>query len=98
MRRLEPCPRWRWVPARRAAGGARPAAPLHRGLPYSLGRRADLDRVAEAAGDGVVAWVADARDPRELAAAAGEAERRWGGLGAAIARGGGIAGGGPARA
>jgi NAD(P)-dependent dehydrogenase (short-subunit alcohol dehydrogenase family) len=49
-------------------------------LPYSLGRRADLDRVAGAAGDGVVAWVADARDPRELAAAVGEAERRWGGL------------------
>jgi NAD(P)-dependent dehydrogenase (short-subunit alcohol dehydrogenase family) len=42
-------------------------------LPYSLGSRADLDRVAGAAGGDVVAWVADARDPRELAAAVGEA-------------------------
>ena len=65
-------------------------------LPYSLGSRADLDRVAGAAGDGVVAWVADARDPRELAAAVGEAERRWGGLDAAIAVAGVIAGGVPA--
>jgi SDR family mycofactocin-dependent oxidoreductase len=65
-------------------------------LPYSLGSRADLDRVVEAAGDGAVAWVADARDPRELAAAVGEAERRWGGLDAAIAVAGVIAGGVPA--
>jgi SDR family mycofactocin-dependent oxidoreductase len=65
-------------------------------LPYSLGTRADLDRVAAAAGDGVVALVADARDPRELAAAVGEAERRWGGLDAAIAVAGVIAGGVPA--
>ena len=40
--------------------------------------------------------VADARDPRELAAAVGEAERRWGGLDAAIAVAGVIAGGFPA--
>jgi SDR family mycofactocin-dependent oxidoreductase len=65
-------------------------------LPYSLGSRADLDRVAAAAGDDAVAWVADARDPRELAAAVGEAERRWGGLDAAIAVAGVIAGGVPA--
>jgi len=65
-------------------------------LPYPLGSRADLDRVAGAAGGDVVAWVADARDPRALAAAAGEAERRWGGLDAAIAVAGVIAGGVPA--
>ena len=65
-------------------------------LPYSLGSRADLDRVAGAAGGDVVAWVADARDPHALAAAVGEAERRWGGLDAAIAVAGVIAGGVPA--
>jgi len=65
-------------------------------LPYPLGSRADLDRVAGAAGGDVVPWVADARDPRALAAAVGEAERRWGGLDAAIAVAGVIAGGVPA--
>jgi len=65
-------------------------------LPYPLGTRADLDRVAEAAGGDVVPWVADARDPGALAAAVGEAERRWGGLDAAIAVAGVIAGGVPA--
>ena len=40
--------------------------------------------------------MADARDPRALAAAVGEAERRWGGLDAAIAVAGVIAGGVPA--
>jgi SDR family mycofactocin-dependent oxidoreductase len=65
-------------------------------LPYPLGTRADLDRVAGAAGGDVVAWVADARDPGALAAAVGEAERRWGGLDAAIAVAGVIAGGVPA--
>jgi len=79
---------WRVVAADRCADD--PA------LPYSLGSRADLDRVAAAAGGDVVAWVADARDPRALAAAVGEAERRWGGLDAAIAVAGVIAGGVPA--
>jgi SDR family mycofactocin-dependent oxidoreductase len=65
-------------------------------LPYPLGSRADLDRVADAAGSDVVAWVADARDPDALASAVGEAERRWGGLDAAIAVAGVIAGGVPA--
>jgi SDR family mycofactocin-dependent oxidoreductase len=65
-------------------------------LPYPLGTREDLDRVAAAAGAGVVAWVADARDPDALTAAVGEAERRWGGLDAAIAVAGVIAGGVPA--
>ncbi|HEY7361120.1 MAG TPA: SDR family NAD(P)-dependent oxidoreductase, partial [Streptosporangiaceae bacterium] len=45
---------WRVIAADRCADD--PA------LPYPLGSRADLDRVAETAGGGVVAWVADARD------------------------------------
>ena len=68
-------------------------------LQYPLGTPADLDRVVEAArpaeGD-VVGYVADTRDPDALAAAVGEAERRWGGLDAAIAVAGVIAGGVPA--
>ena len=79
---------WRVIAADRCADD--PA------LPYPLGTRADLDRVAEAAGGDVVPWVADARDPGALAAAVGEAERRWGGLDAAIAVAGVIAGGVPA--
>ena len=79
---------WRVIAADRCADD--PA------LPYPLGTRADLDRVAGAAGGDVVAWVADARDPDALAAAVGEAERRWGGLDAAIAVAGVIAGGVPA--
>jgi len=68
-------------------------------LQYPLGTPADLNRVVEAArpaeGD-VVGYVADTRDPDALAAAVGEAERRWGGLDAAIAVAGVIAGGAPA--
>jgi SDR family mycofactocin-dependent oxidoreductase len=68
-------------------------------LQYPLGTPADLDRVVEAArraeGD-VVGYVADTRDAGALAAAVGEAERRWGGLDAAIAVAGVIAGGVPA--
>jgi SDR family mycofactocin-dependent oxidoreductase len=68
-------------------------------LQYPLGTPADLDRVVEAArpaeGD-VVGYVADTRDLDALAAAVGEAERRWGGLDAAIAVAGVIAGGAPA--
>ena len=79
---------WRVIAADRCADD--PA------LPYPLGTRADLDRVAAAAGGDVVARVADARDPGALAAAVGEAERRWGGLDAAIAVAGVIAGGVPA--
>jgi SDR family mycofactocin-dependent oxidoreductase len=79
---------WRVIAADRCADD--PA------LPYPLGTRADLDRVAGAAGGDVVAWVADARDPGALAAAVGEAERRWGGLDAAIGVAGVIAGGVPA--
>jgi SDR family mycofactocin-dependent oxidoreductase len=68
-------------------------------LPYALGTRAELDRVVAdartAAGDAVAAE-ADTRDPGALAAAVRLAEERWGGLDAAIAAAGVIAGGVPA--
>ena len=70
-------------------------------LPYPMGSPADLDRVVAAAQAGtgdvrVVGAVADVRDPDALAAAVGVAEERWGGLDAAIAAAGVIAGGVPA--
>ena len=67
-------------------------------LPYPLGSRAELDRVVAAAPDpaAVTAAEADVRDPEALAAAVRLAEERWGGLDAAIAAAGVIAGGVPA--
>ena len=67
-------------------------------LPYALGTRAELDAVAAAAPDAaaVVVAEADTRDPDALAAAVRLAEERWGGLDAAIAAAGVIAGGVPA--
>jgi SDR family mycofactocin-dependent oxidoreductase len=65
-------------------------------LPYPLGTRAELDAVAEAAGRQAVAAEADTRDPDALAAAVRLAEERWGGLDAAVAAAGVIAGGVPA--
>ena len=65
-------------------------------LPYPLGTRDELDAVAGAAGPGVVAAVADTRDGPALAAVIAAAEERWGGLDAAIAVAGVIAGGVPA--
>ena len=67
-------------------------------LPYPLGSRAELDRVVAAAPDpGAVAAVeADVRDPDALAAAVRLAGERWGGLDAAVAAAGVIAGGVPA--
>jgi SDR family mycofactocin-dependent oxidoreductase len=59
-------------------------------LPYGLGTEAEL---AATAG---VPFTADVRDPVALAAAVAEAERRWGGLDAAIACAGVIGGGVPA--
>jgi SDR family mycofactocin-dependent oxidoreductase len=64
-------------------------------LPYALGSRADLDRVVAGAGD-AVAVEADVRDPDALAAAVRLAQERWGGLDAAVAAAGIIAGGVPA--
>lgn len=70
-------------------------------LPYPLASRADLDGVvaaaAEVAGEpgAVVPAVADVRNEPELGAAVADAERRWGGLDAAVAVAGAIAGGRP---
>ena len=62
-------------------------------LPYALATRAELDAVALECG--AVAVTADVRDPEALTAAVAEAERRFGGLDAAIACAGVIAGGVP---
>jgi SDR family mycofactocin-dependent oxidoreductase len=78
-------------------------------LPYALGSRDELDRVVAEAGAvvdavagtpagtaAVIAAQADTRDPDALAAAVLLAEERWGGLDAAVAAAGVIAGGVPA--
>jgi len=78
-------------------------------LPYPLASRAELGALAEAtnaatanlgatagAEPAVITVVADTRDTAALAGAVAEAERRWGGLDAAIAAAGVIAGGVPA--
>jgi SDR family mycofactocin-dependent oxidoreductase len=68
-------------------------------LPYPLATRDDLDEVvagASAAGPGtVLAHVADVRDDAQMSAAVAAAERQWGGLDAAVAVAGVIAGGVP---
>ncbi|HMD92563.1 MAG TPA: SDR family NAD(P)-dependent oxidoreductase, partial [Trebonia sp.] len=93
-----------------AAGGWRVVAVDRCGddtaLPYALGSRGELDRVvadacavASDAGAGdaaVIAAQADTRDPDALANAVRLAEDRWGGLDAAVAAAGVIAGGVPA--
>jgi SDR family mycofactocin-dependent oxidoreductase len=63
-------------------------------LPYPLGTRAELDRVVAGLAAGR-ALVAEARDPVAMADAVALAEREWGGLDAAIAVAGVIAGGVP---
>jgi SDR family mycofactocin-dependent oxidoreductase len=70
-------------------------------LPYALGTREELDQVvadacAAVGGPDVVAVQADTRDGGALGAAVALAEERWGGLDAAIAAAGVIAGGVPA--
>jgi len=69
-------------------------------LPYPMATPADLSGVvrqaAESAGPGRVrSFVGDVRDPDAVTAAVAEAEHRWGGLDAAIAAAGVIAGGAP---
>jgi SDR family mycofactocin-dependent oxidoreductase len=69
-------------------------------LPYPMATPAELSEVArrasESAGAGRVrSFVADVRDPAAVTAAVAEAEARWGGLDAAIAAAGVIAGGVP---
>jgi len=79
---------WRVVAADRCADD--PA------LPYALGTRAELDRVVASAAGQAIAAEADVRDPEALAAVVRRAEERWGGLDAAVAAAGVIAGGVPA--
>ena len=64
-------------------------------LPYQLGTRAELERVAAGAGPNVVTAQADVRDVDALARAVAAAEDRWGHLDAALAVAGVIAGGVP---
>lgn len=64
-------------------------------LAYPLGSRDELEEVAESGGPDVAAVVADVREPVALAAAVAEAEARWGGLDAAVAAAGVVAGGVP---
>lgn len=63
-------------------------------LPYPAASRAELDAVA-AMSEHVVAHVADVRDRPAMVAAVAAAESRWGGLDAAVAVAGVIAGGVP---
>jgi SDR family mycofactocin-dependent oxidoreductase len=68
-------------------------------VPYPLASGADLAAVVSAASglagdpDRVAAFTADVRDPQAMIAAVADARRRWGGLDAAIACAGVIAGG-----
>jgi SDR family mycofactocin-dependent oxidoreductase len=64
-------------------------------LGYHLADRDDLADVIALAGEHAKAVIADVRDPDALAAAVAQAEQRWGGLDAAIACAGVIAGGQP---
>jgi SDR family mycofactocin-dependent oxidoreductase len=69
-------------------------------LPYPMATPAELSEVARRASEGagagpVRSFVADVRDPAAVTAAVAEAEARWGGLDAAIAAAGVIAGGVP---
>jgi len=70
-------------------------------LPYPMSTQADLAEVAGRASESagapgrVQSFVADVRDPAAVTAAVAEAEQRWGGLDAAIAAAGVIAGGVP---
>jgi len=70
-------------------------------LPYQLGRRDELDRVVSDAcalgprQGAVQGLVADVRDVGQLAGAVEAAERSWGGLDAAVAAAGVMAGGMP---
>ncbi|MDT4937075.1 MAG: hypothetical protein QOG80_746 [Pseudonocardiales bacterium] len=62
-------------------------------LGYAMATRADLDAVVGHAPDRITGCVADVRDVDALAAAVADAEATWGGLDAAIACAGVIAGG-----
>jgi SDR family mycofactocin-dependent oxidoreductase len=65
-------------------------------LPYPLGTRTELEKIAVDAGPNVATAQADVRDVEALARAVAAAEARWGHLDAALAVAGVIAGGVPA--
>jgi SDR family mycofactocin-dependent oxidoreductase len=65
-------------------------------VPYALGSLAELEGVVGEAGRDVVAAVADVRNQGALSEVVHDAEERWGGVDAAIAAAGVIAGGAPA--
>ncbi len=65
-------------------------------VPYRLASRAELEAVVEEAGDDVVAAIADVRDLEALERIVLDAEARWGGVDAAVAAAGVVAGGAPA--
>ncbi|MBV1855111.1 mycofactocin-coupled SDR family oxidoreductase [Catellatospora tritici] len=64
-------------------------------LPYRLGSRDELDTLVATLDERVHGFVADVRDPAALDAAVAHARRHWGGLDAAVACAGVIAGGAP---
>jgi SDR family mycofactocin-dependent oxidoreductase len=64
-------------------------------LPYAMATAAELDAVAAAGGDNVIAVRADVRDLTALCDAVAVAEERWGGLDAAVSCAGVMAGGEP---
>jgi SDR family mycofactocin-dependent oxidoreductase len=65
-------------------------------VPYRLGSRAELEAVVREAGPDVEPAVADVRDLAALTGIVHDAEARWGGVDAAVAAAGVIAGGAPA--
>jgi SDR family mycofactocin-dependent oxidoreductase len=79
-----------------AVAAAANRAPPGREITARAGIPDEGEPAAVPAGERVVARVADIRDTGALAGAVAEAERRWGGLDAAIAAAGVIAGGAPA--
>ena len=80
----------------RMAGDGRGRCADDPDLPYPLGPRAELEKVAANAGPDVATVQADIRDVAALAGAVAATERRWGRLDAALAVAGVIAGGVPA--
>lgn len=65
-------------------------------VPYRLASSAELESVVASAGTDVVGEVADVRDPSALERVITEAERRWGGVDAAVAAAAIMGGGVPA--
>ncbi len=65
-------------------------------VPYPMGTPEELEAVARESGPGVVAVTADVRDLEALTRLVRDAEERWGGVDAAVAAAGVVAGGAPA--